>query len=319
MAKEKIRNFHPTTAKALRELQGVRVNAVATTNAKYVPVALAEMAPGDTVVSCINDSGGTPANIPASEIVVGDDRGIGFVTMNAANVADTVTVNGLVYTAVAGTATNVQWDQSGDATAEAVSLAASINSRDGANVTATTDGAVVILRPVVKGSVAAAAVDIAESTAGVRISVSGAATTGAAGASATGTAQCTSVVANDTVTINGHLYTAVAVADDNTNDPSIFSIGTSDTECATSLKNKINLRELGKDTITAESSTDTVTITYANFGTKGNAVAMSQTGGTITLSGATLTGGVNPGGNFWSNNTTFVGVPMLLWFNKDDA
>lgn len=52
----------------------------------------------------------------------------GTYTMNAANVADTVSINGAAITAVAGAASNDQFDQSGNATAEAVSLANAINT-----------------------------------------------------------------------------------------------------------------------------------------------------------------------------------------------
>jgi hypothetical protein len=49
------------------------------------------------------------------------------ITMNAANVADTCTINGVDFTASNGGAGTNEWDQSGNATAEAVSLAAAIN------------------------------------------------------------------------------------------------------------------------------------------------------------------------------------------------
>ena len=81
MAMEPIRNLHPNLAKIQTEQQGWRASAVASTAVKYVPVAFSEMGPLDTVTSVINDSGGTPANIAASEIVVSNDQGMGFVTM----------------------------------------------------------------------------------------------------------------------------------------------------------------------------------------------------------------------------------------------
>jgi len=109
---------------------------------------------------------------------------------------------------------------------------------------------------------------------------------------ATGTAQCTSVIATDTVTINGLKYTAVAGAkEDNTE----FSIDTGDTECALDLSASINadVRVGTLGTVTASPTTDTVTITTSVAGVAGDAVTMTETGSTITLSGAVLAGGVD--------------------------
>ena len=109
---------------------------------------------------------------------------------------------------------------------------------------------------------------------------------------ATGTAQCTSVIATDTVTINGLKYTAVAGAkEDNTE----FSIDTGDTECALDLSASINadVRVGTLGTVTASPTADTVTITTSVAGVAGDAVTMTETGSTITLSGAVLDGGVD--------------------------
>ncbi|KKN75424.1 hypothetical protein LCGC14_0380450 [marine sediment metagenome] len=112
-----------------------------------------------------------------------------------------------------------------------------------------------------------------------------------ANAFATGTAQCTSVIATDTITVNGILYTGVAGVKANNEQ---FSIDTSNTACAAdladSITNDTRTGTLGDQTAT--SSGDTVTITTDVLGTTGDAITLAQTGGTITLSGATFSGGV---------------------------
>jgi hypothetical protein len=116
--------------------------------------------------------------------------------------------------------------------------------------------------------------------------------TALANAFATGTAQCTSVIATDTCTVNGLTYTAVAGAkSDNTE----FSIDTGDTACALDLADSIDndTRSGTTGDVSAISATDTVTITTDVEGTAGNAITLAQTGGTITLSGAVFTGGIS--------------------------
>lgn len=111
---------------------------------------------------------------------------------------------------------------------------------------------------------------------------------------ATGTVTCASVLAADTVTVNGLVYTAVSgVKADNTE----FSIDTSDTACATDLADSItnDARAGTTGDQTATSSTDTVTITTDVAGTAGNAITHVSSNGTrLAVSGAgTLTGGVD--------------------------
>ena len=108
----------------------------------------------------------------------------------------------------------------------------------------------------------------------------------------TGTAQCTSVIATNTVAINGLLYTAVAGAKaDNTE----FSVDTSDTACAADLADSINndVRVGTLGVVSASPTTDTVTLTSDVLGVGGDATTLAETGGTITLSGATFSGGVD--------------------------
>ena len=109
---------------------------------------------------------------------------------------------------------------------------------------------------------------------------------------ATGTAQCTSCIATDTLTVNGNEYTGVTGTPA---DFTEFSVDTSDTVTAASLARAINgdtrLGTLGD--VSATSTGDTVTITTNKKGFAGNATTLAQTGGTITVSGATFTGGLD--------------------------
>ncbi len=108
----------------------------------------------------------------------------------------------------------------------------------------------------------------------------------------TNTAQCTSVIATDTVTINGLLYTAVnGVKSDDTE----FSVDTGDTACAADLADSVNndVRSGTIGDVSASPSTDTVTLTTDVLGVAGDATTLAETGGTITLGGATFSGGVD--------------------------
>lgn len=108
---------------------------------------------------------------------------------------------------------------------------------------------------------------------------------------ATGTAKCTSVIAGNTTTLNGLLYTASATPTDYTE----FDISGDDTATAASLARSVNgdTRTGTLGDVSATSLTDTVTLTTNKKGFDGNATTLAETGGTITLSGATFTGGLD--------------------------
>lgn len=110
----------------------------------------------------------------------------GTVTCATALAADTVTINGVVFTAVSGTPANQQFDISGNNDAEAASLAAAINGITGSNaalingfVVASAAGNVVTLRCPHKG-ILGNAITLASSN-GTRLAVSGARLTGGTG------------------------------------------------------------------------------------------------------------------------------------------
>lgn len=106
---------------------------------------------------------------------------------------------------------------------------------------------------------------------------------------ASGTLTLASVVATDTVTINGVTFTAVASGATGNQ----FNVGVSDTATATNLAAAINasVTSLVSGYVTASSSAAVVTVTSAFYGLAGNMTTLASAGGTITVSGARLTGG----------------------------
>lgn len=112
--------------------------------------------------------------------------------------------------------------------------------------------------------------------------------------SASGTITLATVLANSTVTVNGLVYTAVAGAKaDNTE----FSIDGNDTVDAADLADSIN-NDVRVGTVatgvTATSALGVVTVTAVTPGIGGNAIDLDEDTGatTITISGASFTGGV---------------------------
>ena len=111
---------------------------------------------------------------------------------------------------------------------------------------------------------------------------------------ATGTVTLASVLAADTVTVNGLVYTAVSgTKADNTE----FDIDGSDTVDATDLADSItnDVRVGTLNDVTAIGAAAVVTMTASVSGTVGNAVTLvSSNGSRLAVSGATFAGGIDP-------------------------
>jgi hypothetical protein len=108
---------------------------------------------------------------------------------------------------------------------------------------------------------------------------------------ADGTVICATVLAGDTVTVNGLLYTAVAGAKA---DDTEFSVDTGNNETATDLADSIDddVRVGTVADVVATATTGTVTIVAAYGGTIGNTITLASSDGvTLAVSAATLTGG----------------------------
>lgn len=108
---------------------------------------------------------------------------------------------------------------------------------------------------------------------------------------ATGTFTLDTVIATDAVSINGVTFTCVASGATGNQ----FNVGASDTDTATALAAAINASSsaLVSEHVTASSSAAVVTITALYGGTPGNAITIASADGTITASGARLTGGAD--------------------------
>ena len=206
----------------------------------------------------------------------------GTATCASVEVGDTVTINGLVYTAIAGSkgGDNTKFSIDTGDNECATDLADSItnDTRNGTtgDQTATSSTNVVTITTDVLGT-GGNAITLVSSN-GSRLAVSGATFSGGVNA--------------DTVTVNGLVYKAVAgVKADNTE----FSTDTSDNATATDLADSItnDSRTGTLDDVTATASTNVVTCTQTVGGTGGNSTTLTSTDGTtLAVSGATFTGGL---------------------------
>lgn len=132
---------------------------------------------------------------------------------------------------------------------------------------------------------------------------------------ASGTITCSAVDAADTVTVDGRVYTAIA--DGATPVGNQFSVGASDTACATNLAAAINKGERLDATskVTATSAVGVVTVTARTAGTAGNSITLASSDGTdLAVSGATLAGGAATGG---IKSTSVTNQIILMWYNKN--
>ena len=111
---------------------------------------------------------------------------------------------------------------------------------------------------------------------------------------ASGTFTLATVIATNTVVINGVTFTCVASGATGNQ----FNVGASDTLTAVNLAAAINtsVTALVSGYVTASSSGAVVTVTSAFYGTEGNQCTISSGGATITASGARLTGGTADSG-----------------------
>ena len=224
----------------------------------------------------------------------------GTVTCATAVVDDTVTVNGLLYTAVAGAKANdteFSIDTGNDETATDLADSIDDDTRSGTagDVTAVSASAVVTITTDVAGT-AGNAITLVSSD-GTTLAVSGSGT-------------LTSGVSADTVTINGLLYTAVAGARANNTQ---FSTDTGNDETATDLAAAItaDIRAGTLNDVRAVSASAVVTLTTNVSGTAGNAVTLvTSDAGTLAISGATFSGGINE--IAYSDFDTFITAASVL-------
>lgn len=212
----------------------------------------------------------------------------GDITMAAVEAADTVAINGLLYTAVDGVKSdNTEFrrdDASGGGVDDnaAIDLADSINNdvRSGTSgdTTATSSGDVTTAITDVTGT-GGNAITLVSSN-GTRLAV-------------TGSGNFTGGVTADIVTANGLIYTAVVGA---RSDDTEFSIDGTDTDSAVDLAAAItaDVRAGTLNDITATNTTVVVDMVQTVAGVGGNATTLTSSDGTrLAVSGAVFTGGTD--------------------------
>ena len=138
---------------------------------------------------------------------------------------------------------------------------------------------------------------------------------------ATGTVTLVGVLAGDTVTINGLVYTAVAGAKANNTQ---FSIDGTDNADATDLADSIaNDSRTGTTLdVTATATTNVVTVEETIGGTGGNAITLVSSNGTrLAVSGAILSGGTSPTDNIDFSITKLGKTPVycVLYIHAGEA
>lgn len=164
---------------ALVELQGLTFSLLAGAAANTT-IALAAIRQEDTIVAALNNNAGTITDIKAN-VSINDCRANGTITLSGVTAGQTVNVNGVTYTAVAGAAANYnQFSIDGNDTADAAALAAAINAREanyGNSVTASSNAGVVTVTATAEGTGPNAYV-LTKSGAGITVSGAGTLTGG---------------------------------------------------------------------------------------------------------------------------------------------
>lgn len=218
------------------------------------------------------------------------------ITLASVSVDDVVIINGVAFTAKAtANFASKQFSQAGTNTVNAASLAGAIqyevNARRLVGVSATSGGAVVFLNSTYPHGGGFTVV----SSNATRLAVGSAApSTGIVHASGTVTAASVSV--DDTVTINGVVFTAKAAENTALRQ---FNQASTDTAAAASLVACVTAA-VAAGTLTgviATSSSAVVTVRAVSpLPGTGNAITLASSNGTrLAVSGPVLTGGSNPG------------------------
>ncbi len=314
MSFENKRGMHPTVKKAVTELQGLRSNLVSGAAAD-INSDVAEIKTEDTLVSAINNNAGTLTVVDIADITIADGFARGSAVFLSVVATDVLIVNSLTYTGVNGVkANNTEFSVDTSDTAAAADIVDSINSRDGANVLATSVGTTVFIVAIAEGAVGNA---LTFSSPDTTITETGSGTLiNGTGVKASQTLTLSSAVADDFVVVDGLTYTAVATGTGTTAKFDEWEIGASDTLSAAALVAAINGRENRPDgggNVVASNVGAVVTITAVFFGTAANSVTTVGSAN-ITAGGATLAGGVATGGAV-RNSSSFDQL-ILMWFNK---
>lgn len=326
MALEKVRNVHPPVAKMITETQGYQMDlftVASTKNVNGVVYAVAGMAPEDTVRAVVQDSSGTPTKLVTSAFAMHDGRASANFLFDTVIATDELIIGANTYVGTDTPSTDVQWLTGTTDALSVASIVEVINAKD-PTVICEADGDAFIVRSVATGKAGDLIIASSADTTITEISNTVGFLGDGNGDAAVGTLTCASVIATDTVTVNGNLYTARLNSLHDVNDPNFFHTGLGDVpdndECAASLSVAINIKEQLNDTVIATVATNVVTVTAANIGAAGNAIALEETGGTVTLSAAVLEDGTDLGGGVYtvagSTVVSTTGANTILWIDK---
>lgn len=278
----------------LRRLTTGRTSLVVT--ATGVAVSGAAIGPASTaryrefVNALTSDLSGTLMGMQAAQIIArmesGQARATGTITYSGTPVADeTLTVNGVVLTFKATSASRAQITISADNTIQARNTVAIINNNPSliGVVVATSALGVVTVEAVATGF-AGHALTLAEAATGTAVS---AATLSGVVASATYTVSGTPV-ADETLTIGGKVLTFKADADTTTENH--IAINADNTIQAARIARVINANSVLKGLVSATSAAGVVTVTCTVPGRIGNIISISDAATGVATSAATLSG-----------------------------
>jgi phage tail sheath gpL-like len=133
---------------------------------------------------------------------------------------------------------------------------------------------------------------------------------------AAGSFTLSGVVAGDTVTVNGKVYTAVTFASTPTSGqvpPYSFAVGADNTATAANLAQAIQSAD--GTTVSATAALAVVSLKAVALGVAGNSIALATSGAHAVRSAATLTGGTATQGLVSTTNTTGNTV-VVFWYKK---
>jgi hypothetical protein len=234
----------------------------------------------------------------------------GTITLATCLTGSVIEVNGVPFTAItSGTPiiANGEFVISGTDNADAVSLAAAINGSTNAAVSGIVTAAahastgvvtITAIRPgyfgnaltiVTKGVVAQAEIKPTTVLADDTVTLNGTTLT-AKQQRATATLTAATAIAGNTFSVQGYTFTGAAGA--STAGALTFSIDTSDTACGADIVKQINSFGGLSGVVTASSAAGVVTVRAVSAGTAGNSIALTGTTTTLEASAAALAGGI---------------------------
>ncbi len=313
----------------LKELQGLKTDFVAGA-AAGTQMNIAAMRSEDTILKVLQEDNvsGVTADDTANVSIV-DTHAFATVTVAGVNDADTVTVNGTVYTFKdTPTAINHVKRTAGNNNANAAALASAINSYENRRVSPGKPNTPAVVASVVNAVVTVKAVDDGAGN-GIVISNSGGGISSSGSGTAAASATCASVADADTVTINGVVFTAKTTLTARTGygsnvDEKQFKRGVSDTADGIALRKAINFYESKYgtlDVVATDGAAGVVNLVPRTY-KKGNLIDFNSSDNTRLakanntgnhLNSGSATGGIKSQTNLTNKNVT------VIWFNKDNA